>query len=927
MKQLFRVIAIVLAGGFFSACGESTTSADFVDNAQRYLDRKESTAATIELKNALKTDANNAEARWLLGKIYYDLDDMPSADKELRHARQLGVAAEQVLPLLARAFLRQAKFDELLALRLDQLSAESQAIVLSAQGLGKLAQDKTEEARELIEQAVEVSPQTTYAQMAKVRLLRAGGGVALVRGQLDIIFAIDSDYAPALSVLGDLELQQKNLEAAERIYTRAIAGSTSSAAELGDRLKRALVLIALKNYDAAQADATYLLAKAPKHPSVHYVQGLIYFQQKKTDEAKESFDQALPAKELYPQILYYQAVLNLLGGNREQAKAYAIEFFGIAPGNVAVRKLLATIRLDEGDYVQVEELLRPVLALGQNDAGAMNLLANALLRQGKTDEAIDLLSEVAELEPDSPMAQMRLGAGMLVGGEQAGVEYIESALRLNPDYQQGDILLVLNYLRQNELDKALQAAEAFRDRQPDVATPYNLLGRVHMTAKRENKAREVFQKAREVVPGDPFACQSLALFAMQDKQNSVAEGYYQEILEHHQDYLPALLKLAALKQLEGDEEAFIGYLERAMEANPAAYQPRLVLARLYLSKGRSEKVAVLLSGLEGGDENSEVLHVTGLAQLSEGDFHSAQASFEKLVGYKPDAAVGHYLLARAQEGIGRLEFVEAGLNKALALAPNYVEPRIALARLFLKQEKNKAFEEHLAKLEILVPDNPVVWQLQIARAKLRGDEDNVFAIYEKAFQQQPGTRTLLGLARQVLARGDKAGALVLYRSWLADNPQDVVVRMSLANIYVKEGDTKLAVAQYDSVLGYEADNLVALNNLAWFLRDTDSKKAVEHAQKAVEIDADTAAIQDTLAMALLSDGQLKEAKISIAKALGKTPDNASMRYHRVLINLALNQQSSAMSELKRLLKSGEAFPERSAAMFTMQKLSEGGEGR
>jgi len=45
---------------------------------------------------------------------------------------------------------------------------------------------------------------------------------------------------------------------------------------------------------------------------------------------------------------------------------------------VAGRKLLATIRLDEQNYKQVEDLLRPVLA-------------NALLCQGKTDEAIDLL--------------------------------------------------------------------------------------------------------------------------------------------------------------------------------------------------------------------------------------------------------------------------------------------------------------------------------------------------------------------------------------------------------------------------------------------------------------------------------------------------------------------------------------------------------
>jgi len=921
MNQLYRVVATVFLSGLLLACGESTTSSEYVDNAKAYIDSGELAAATIELKNALNDDANNAEARWLLGKLYFDLDDMPSADKELRHARQLGVAVDQVLPLLAQAFLRQAKLDELLALSVEGLAGESLATVLSAQGLARLTQAEAEVASELIERAVSEAPQSSFAQMAKARLLQVGGDADLVRAQLDIIFAINPDYSPALSLLGDFESQQNKLVEAEQAYTRAIDTSTSGAVEFGDRLKRALVLIALQKYDAAQADATYLLTRSPKHPSANYVQGLIHFQQRKVVEALVAMDLALPAKQRYPQVLYYLAALHLLDGNREQATAYANEFYVIAPGNVAGRKLLATIRLDEQEYAQVEELLRPVLAMGQNDAGAMNLLANALLRQGKTDEAIDLLSEVAELKPDSPMAKMRLGAGMLAGGEQAGVEHIESALRLNPDYQQGEILLVLNYLRQNELDKALQAAGDYRDRQPDVATPYNLLGRVHMAAKRENKAQEAFQKAREVTPGDPFACQSLALFAMQNKQNVIAEGYYQEILEHHQDYLPALLKLAALKQLEGDEEAVIGYLERAMEANPAAYQPRLVLARLYLSKGRPEKVAVFLSGFDGGGENPEVLHVVGLAQLAEEDFHSAQATFEKLVQLKPDAAAGHYLLARTYEGTGRHELVEESLRKAIELAPNYIEPRVALARLALKKKNNIVFEKQLAKLEILAPENPVIWQLQIARAKLKGDDQAVLVIYEKAFQQQPGTATMLGLAEQKLVRGDTQEAVALYKTWVDDNPQDVSARLALANVYIKESDTELAIAQYQSVLSNDANNLVALNNLAWFLRDTDSAQAVEYASQAVEVDGEASAIQDTLAMALLADGQLSEAKNAIAKALGKTPDNASMRYHRVQINLASGQKSSAVSELKRLLKSGEQFSEQPAAVALLKRLS------
>ncbi|MBQ0720355.1 MAG: PEP-CTERM system TPR-repeat protein PrsT [Gammaproteobacteria bacterium] len=921
MKRIYRVIAIMFVGCVLLACSESTTSTEYLKNAKRYLNDGEPTAATIELKNALKNDGNNAEARWLLGKIYFDLDDMPGADKELRHARQLGYSNDEVLPLLAQAMLGQAKLEELLALPAETLAADSLATLLSAQGLAKLAEGEVEAAGELIDAAVGAAPQLAYAQMAKARLLLVGGDVALVRSQLDIVFAVDPNYAPALSLLGDLELQQNKLEAAQQAYTRAIDAGTTSSAEFADRLKRALVLVALKKYDAAQTDVSYLLARAAKHPSAHYVQGLIYFQQKKVAEARVSFDQALPAKERHPQVLYYLAALHLLEGNREQATAYASEFYAIAPGNIAGRKLLATIRLDERDYPQVEELLRPVLALAQNDAGAMNLLANALMRQGKTDEAIDLLSEVAELEPASPQAQMRLGAGMLASGEQAGVEYIESALRLNPDNQQGEVLLVLNYLRQNKLDEALQAAEAYRDRQPDIATAHNLVGRVHMAAKRINKAQEAFQKAREVAPGDPFASQNLALFAIQDKQYGAAEGFYQEILEHHEGYLPALLKLAALRQLQGDEAAVIGYLERAMEANPAAYQPRLVLARLYLTKGRADKVAILLSGLEGASENPEILHVAGLAQLAEKDYHSARVSFEKLLQIKPDAAAGHYLLAQAYDGLGRHKDVESGLRKAIELAPDYIEPRVALARLSLKQGNNKAFAKQLAKLETLAPQSPVIWQLQIARARLKGDEQAVLAIYENAFGQLPSTATMLGLAGQKLSRGDTKGAGDLYQRWVVDNPEDVAARMALANLHIQEDDTALAIAQYQRVLSYEANHLVALNNLAWFLRDSNSQQALEYARRAVKIDGEAAAVQDTLAMALLADGQHKEAKNAIAKALGKTPDNSSMRYHRVLINLAAGQKSSAVSELRRLLKSGDKFPERQEAEALMQEFS------
>ena len=126
----------------------------------------------IELKNALLQNQKNAQARWLLGKVDLDIGDAAAAEKELRHASELGVADGAVLPILAQALLAQGKYEELQALSLETLTTEDQkAVLLASQGLGKLAQGEVDAAEEKIEQAVSMDPRSPYAGVAKARLL------------------------------------------------------------------------------------------------------------------------------------------------------------------------------------------------------------------------------------------------------------------------------------------------------------------------------------------------------------------------------------------------------------------------------------------------------------------------------------------------------------------------------------------------------------------------------------------------------------------------------------------------------------------------------------------------------------------------------------------------------------------------------------
>src|SRR3546814_20865342 len=67
-------------------------AASFLERAQQLFEEGDLPAAGVELKNALQRDPNDAEARFLLGRIHLKLGDARSAEKELLRARALGLS-------------------------------------------------------------------------------------------------------------------------------------------------------------------------------------------------------------------------------------------------------------------------------------------------------------------------------------------------------------------------------------------------------------------------------------------------------------------------------------------------------------------------------------------------------------------------------------------------------------------------------------------------------------------------------------------------------------------------------------------------------------------------------------------------------------------------------------------------------------------
>ena len=122
--------------------------------------------------------------------------------------------------------------------------------------------------------------------------------------------------------------------------------------------------------------------------------------------------------------------------------------------------------------------------------------------------------------------------------------------------------------------------------------------------------------------------------------------------------------------------------------------------------------------------------------------------------------------------------------------------------------------------------------------------------------------------------------------------------MALANSYATSNQVDMAIEQYSRVLEINGNNLVALNNLAWYLRDTNPQQALEYAKRANEIKPESATLMDTLAVVLLKNGETHKAQRTIARALANAPNNLTMRYHSAMIDASAGDKASAIKTLK-----------------------------
>lgn len=921
MKPAALLLGVALLG-LLQGCdpGVELDDSDYLARAEERLQADDYAGAVVELKNALQANPDNPQVRWTLGQLYAEKGEWGLAEKELRYARELGVLPDSVYPLLARIFVLQKKYKEVLTVDPAAVASRpGQAQIYASHALGWLDAGKDQEVDKALRKAYTLAPEEPYVRIvaAQIALLRKDPTTAI-----SLISAVNSTepaYVPAWVFMGNLAQRQGDFERAAEAYSKAVEHQPWNRNAL---YHRAVARVYSGDLEGAEADLEQLEAEARNAPPVRLVRGLLALFGKDYAAAVVDLNAAVDGGIETARSFYYAGVANLRVGNRERAATFLEAALARDPGIGTARLLLAQLLIHRKKYTEAEAVLRPAAGMERGGVRHKRLLAAALIGQNRIEEALPLLEQASSLSEEAPTEQLALAMGLLLAGdEEAGVARLQTAIAAADGNAAADEYLVRFLLHQGRLDTALERAQDYRARFPEASGPYAILGLVRLQRGETKEASVAFRRALELEPGEPTAGLELGAMLQAEGKTAQAEDLYRSVLDHNPDHLGAMMAMAGLQARRGDAAGFEDWMRRAAAAHPDTAAPRVLLAEYFNLRGEAQRaLEVLDPAAKKFQDDPRYQAAAGTASLQLGKLEEAKASFQRLVALRPDSARAHRLLSRALLRLQGWPEARAALERVLELEPDAIPSRIELVRLLLIEGQPAAARHVLAPLQEAAPEDPEVTLLAGMIAAAADEPDEARRLLGRAMAQRPAREAALALAQQEIEEGQDERALEILRDWVGANPGDLGARLALADVFLSAGARVDALGQYEAVLREDPENLAALNNLAWYLKDADPARALDYAKKAVELHPRSHQALDTLAALHMDAGKLKPAREALERALTRAPDEKALLVRYAVLLSRLREYQAAIDALEKALGSGEPFPQRSEAQALRERL-------
>ncbi len=902
----FKTLIVVLAiAGLVSGCNRFQSAETLIEKGNAALEKKDAATAIIHLKNALQKESSNGRARYLLGKTYLLNSEPKNAVKEFQRALDFQFDPNLVLPWLAKAAFFSGELKLLSQLDLQKVSDPlARAEILTAQADGLVFERKPQEAQTQYNEAIKLNSKALGAHFGLARLAAAAGRFE----EADTLAANISSWAPS-----DIEivLFRADLRKA-RGELQAALDFTRQAAEIDPKDVRphalaANLLLALKQNDAALKEIETIKTLAPKAPMGPYLQALVHMQNKKTAEAQQEVQKALKLAPNHLPALLLAAKIEVGLGNNAQAEQYLKTATELAPGSAQVRRLTALIYLRSGRASAALDLLKPLLDKTPDDPELNALVGEIHFMSGDMEHANQNFAIAAKSDQFARGALTGLAMTNIASGDiDRAVSELEAATRAQGSGVQADLILIGTFIQQKKFDKALNAIDALESKMPGSPVPYGLRANVGAAKQDVPYARAMLEKARHIDPEYFFAVIGLARLDLLENKGADGVKRLETYVSKNEKNVGALLALAEMKaQLGAAPEDVVVLLKRAQAADLKKIKTSAVLVRYQLSNGKpKEAMESLQTGLAASPDAVELVDLQGSVNLASGKAAEAVVNFTRLTILEPKQPGAWAKLAQAQNVAGDKQAAIVSMERALAINPKdlrLVEVAIALRlankhyseATVLAQNAQKNYPKssfgHIQEGDIFVAQKKYIEAVER---------------YDRALKLDPIASNFVRKHHALEQAGKLDEASKALEAWLKLNQKDVVTLTYAGEIELRRKNYDQAATYYKNVLQQEANNILALNNLAWLLNEKKDPAALSYVERALKLQPKHAASLDTRGMIYLRMGKIPEALSDLKAAAEYAPNAPAIHLNYARVLLKAGKRDEAKRELEVLRRMG-----------------------
>jgi len=573
-----------------------------------------------------------------------------------------------------------------------------------------------------------------------------------------------------------------------------------------------------------------------------------------------------------------------------------------APRDPVLRARLAEVYLQEGDLQSAEREARAARERNGNEADYLPVLADALLRQDKYAELINLVQPGDR----DPVLESKVRTALGVAGvglrDQAKAEtLLGEAIKLDPGAAKPKLQLaqLLNGSKPAEADKLMDEAITANPRSAEALQVKGEM--LHSRGDQEGAVR-LFEQALKIDPNNIWAHLGRA-------NVNIALDKYKAVDE---DIDPIL---------KADPNQLMANYLRGLE---------LAKQKKYAEADRIfDRISPGFAGFWAG------YYVLGATKYNLGQYAQAEQSLAKYLANVPEDIGATRLIASAalrQQGASRaIDYLKPLVDKSPADAATFA----ILGEAYIADHKPDLALEQFQKAAALDPDNPTLkTQLGVSELNIGQSEqglttlEQVFAtetgapiagpvlVIRELWSQRPEKaadvaaslidrdgknpiyHTLLGIVR--VAQHDYSATESAFHTALAINPDLTVATRGIAQVYAATGRPDEARTLYNGLLAKDPNEVATLLGLAdtyiaqqkW----TEATDAINRARTAAPNDP-------APGLKLLAVYQMRQdwtsAKALAGELAAQFPGNANILDTQGQAQLAAGDTNGAVSSFKR----------------------------